>query len=128
MAHYYETANQEIYIALTDQEKYFIYKMGQSIILDVLKKSHEDRLPDDWNDHDHNSLTVPLLCEPFSLGGSFLDLQVSQISKYNRALLKLYNQSFSDLFPLDIETQPLTKEQVHARMQRHREQKRLSQI
>ena len=124
MAQVYTAKDKNIYIALSNLEKRYIFTMGANIIRDVHKRTTDGTLPPRWNDHDINALEIPLLCEPLENNGPFIDLQIQQIHKLDKALVKLYSTTFEDLFDIDIDkTQPLSKEEVFIRMEEYRELK-----
>lgn len=124
MAQVYTAKDKNVYIALSNMEKRYIYKMGCNIIKQVHERTKAGTLPARWNHHDINALEIPLLCEPLENDGLFIDLQIQQIHKLDKALVKLYNTTFEDLFDLKIQKdQPLTKEEVFTRMEEYRELK-----
>lgn len=124
MAKIYKTKNDDTFVALSNPEKRQVYRMGCEVIKQVAELTNNDQLPRDWNDHDVNALEIPLICEPLEQGGRFDDLMVQQIEKYNKALHKIYGTDFHDLFEIDIEPGELTKDEVFARMEAHREMQR----
>lgn len=120
MADLFETKSGVTYLALSDQEKQHIYEQGEK-----LRKELERKPPGvpDWCEHDWNSLTIPQLCAPFEEGGEFLDLQLSQVNKYNKTMLKLFGETFLEVFEIDLTGDYLDAQEVRERMVRLRNQK-----
>ena len=124
MAKTFKTKTGEHYIALSNMEKRYIYRLGCNIIREVHRRTEEGILPPRWNDHDINALEIPLLCEPLESDGLFLDLLVQQVHKLDKCLMKLFESTFEEVFDVTVETdQPLTKEEVFVRMEEYREHK-----
>ena len=113
MAQLFDTAGGKIYIALTDEEKRRVYHRGTLVAADVANGN----IPAGWNKYDINALTITEKCKPFEDGGSFEDIQVGQLAKYELALQKLYGVKFVEFFDLDIDPDyRLTTEEVRERM------------
>lgn len=120
MADLFETSNSVVYVAFSNDEKVTIYSLGENI-----RKHLEENPPGvpNWCKHDRDALTIPQVCKPFENGGHFLDLQLKQINKYNKALEKAFGQTFFEIFEIDLTGDYLNKEQVRERMQEMRNQK-----
>lgn len=120
MANLFETSNGVTYVAFSNDEKVTIYSLGENI-----RKHLEDNPPGvpGWCKHDWNALSIPQVCKPFEHGGHFLDLQLKQINKYNKALEKAFGQTFFEIFEIDLTADYLNSEEVRERMQDMRNQK-----
>jgi len=119
MADTYLSNSGQKYIAFTNEEKDHIYKTGCDIAHYALNLEKDGKLPKGWNGLDFNALSIPLLCEGFESGGNYLDLQVGQIAKYNKALRKLFpKKNFEKIFELKVNRNKLlTNHQVWQRME-----------
>ena len=118
MANLYLTNSGQKYIAFTNEEKDHIYELGSLIAHDALRLQKMGALPKKWNGHDFNALTIPLLCESFATGGRYEDLQTVQISKYSKALKKLYKKNFEEIFEIKIsKSKMLSTHEVWQRME-----------
>jgi hypothetical protein len=122
MAQLYKTKGHKTYVALTDEEKDRIYEYGSKIHDEFI--TNPPGVPG-WNKYDVDALTIPLLCKPFSEGGNYEDLQLTQIEKYNKMLVKTFQVNFAGLFDIDFDDTELTKQEIFRRMERRREQKRI---
>lgn len=120
MADLFETKNGVVYIAFDQQEKEFIYTLGKHI-MDQLNENPPNNKT--WCKHDWDSLTIPLLCKPIEQGGESLDLQLKQINKYNKALIKAFNLTFFELFEIELTDNFLDSDDMRQRMINLRNQK-----
>ena len=125
MAQTYKSKSGDHYIALSNMEKRYIYKMACNIIKDVSERTLNGTLPKRWNDIDIDALEIMLICAPLENNGRFDDLMVVQIHKLDKALKKLYSTTFQDLFEIEIDGDNLLSvNAVYCRMEAHREHKR----
>lgn len=121
MAQLYKTKNGKTLVAFSIAEKEHIYSLGKLIHDHCV--ANPPGVPD-WNSIDRNAIEIPLLCKPFIDGGSFIDLQLPQIRKYEKALVKAFGTDFFKVFDIKLENTYLTKDDIRKRMDEGRELRR----